>query len=181
MVDKRILARLLRQLPPLRWALRLAVRLFAPRHYVGAVGAVFNEAGQVLLVNHVFRLDYAWGLPGGWVEQGEHPAETVRREIEEELGLQVVVKQLLNYDLQGDHHDPNTPLGLGFVFYCRVVGEMSGLEGVAESEQAYEVLEIKWLDPDQIPYRLVPLQQAAIMLGSAAFGQEQAQSSATVR
>jgi hypothetical protein len=58
---------------------------------------------------------------------------------------------------------------------------MSGLEGVAESEQAYEVLEIKWLDPDQIPYRLVPLQQAAIMLGSAAFGQEQAQSSATVR
>ena len=92
---KRQLAGWLRRFAPLRWLLALAVRLFAPRHYVGAAGVIFNEAGQMLLIEHVFRPHFPWGLPGGWVEYGETPAETVRREVEEELGLRVEVKQLL--------------------------------------------------------------------------------------
>ena len=73
MTMKRRLADWLQRFPPLRWGLKLAVWLFAPRHQVGAVGVVFNNAGQVLLVEHVFRPDYNWGLPGGWVERGESP------------------------------------------------------------------------------------------------------------
>jgi ADP-ribose pyrophosphatase YjhB (NUDIX family) len=94
MTFKRQLATLLRRFTPLRWLLALAVRLFAPRHYVGAAGVVFNEMGQILLIEHVFRAHFPWGLPGGWVEHGETPAETVRREVEEELGLRIEVKQL---------------------------------------------------------------------------------------
>ena len=56
---------------------------------MGAVAAVFDDAGKVLLVEHVFRTDYPWGLPGGWVAPGEAPVDAVRREIEEELQLQV--------------------------------------------------------------------------------------------
>lgn len=92
MTLKRQLAGWLRCFPPLRWLLVLVVRLLAPRHYVGAAGVIFNDAGQILLIEHVFRPHFPWGLPGGWVEYGESPAETVRRE---ELGLRVEVKQLL--------------------------------------------------------------------------------------
>src|SRR5467141_1565679 len=94
-VDKRRMAGWLRNFPPMFWGMKLAVRLFAPRQCVGAVGVVFNQAGQVLIVEHVFRTDFPWGLPGGWIECGENPADTVRREIEEELKLKVEVKRLL--------------------------------------------------------------------------------------
>ena len=69
------------------------VKLFAPKNHIGAVAAIFNEAGQVLLVEHVFRPYYSWGLPGGWVNKGESPAHTIKREVEEELNLKIQVKK----------------------------------------------------------------------------------------
>lgn len=173
-INKRTMARWLRQISVLRWGLKFAVRMFAPRHFVGAVGAVFNDAGQVLLVKHVFRVDYPWGLPGGWVERGEHPAETVRREIGEELGLQVEVKQLLVCETQGSEKDTSTPLGLGFAFYCRLAAEVNHSDHTPVLENAYEVLAVEWLDPEAISYNLVPLQQTAIRLGRDIFEQERA-------
>ncbi|PGH44134.1 NUDIX domain-containing protein [Micromonospora sp. WMMA1998] len=44
--------------------------------------------GAVLLVDH--RLAGMWLPSGGHVEPGEHPAETVRRELREELGVPAV-------------------------------------------------------------------------------------------
>ena len=32
-----------------------------------------------------------WGAPGGFVERGEHPSETVVREVREETGLDVEI------------------------------------------------------------------------------------------
>src|SRR5262249_59836707 len=56
-------ATLIRTIPPFRWGARLLMRTIAPRQWVGAVGAVFNQDGQVLLLEHAFRTDYPWGLP----------------------------------------------------------------------------------------------------------------------
>ena len=58
---KRRLATWLQRSALLRWALQLAVYFFIPRQHVGVVGALFNEAGQVLLVEHVFRPHFPWG------------------------------------------------------------------------------------------------------------------------
>ncbi|WP_435150888.1 NUDIX hydrolase [Micromonospora aurantiaca (nom. illeg.)] len=44
--------------------------------------------GAVLLVDH--RLAGMWLPSGGHVEPGEHPADTVRRELREELGVSAV-------------------------------------------------------------------------------------------
>ena len=74
---------------------------------VGAVGAIFNHAGQVLMVEHVFRPDYVWGLPGGWVNRGENPAYTIEREVKEELNLTVEVKKLLICEPQGGNKHRN--------------------------------------------------------------------------
>ncbi len=168
---KQLVANFLRSFPPFRWVLALAVRLFVPRHRVGAVGVVFNDVGQVLLVEHVFRPYYPWGLPGGWVEYGENPAEAVQREIKEELGLKVEVKQLLFCRPQGYGPQKGVPRGLTLAFYCRPV------DGWPRSDlkpaSAYEVLSTQWNDPVAIKRSLAPLDQLAINLAAQVFQREQ--------
>ena len=117
MITKRHVARWIQLIVPLRWGLWIGARLLAPKNYVGAVGAIFNHTGQVLMVEHVFRPDYPWGLPGGWVDRGENPAHTVQREVKEELNLTVEVKKLLVCELQGGHENSSTPswFGLGLL------------------------------------------------------------------
>ena len=161
---RRRVGRLLGTSPPLRWAARLMVRLLAPRHYVGAVGAVFNESGQVLLVEHCLRTDYPWGLPGGWIERGENPRETVRREIEEELGLAVDVRQLVLTGLVGRVRTSTHPPHLGLAFYGRV---RSG-----QIRLSREVLSVEWVDPHALQRALAPFQREAIELATRAFAQE---------
>jgi 8-oxo-dGTP diphosphatase len=61
---------------------------------VGAAAALFtNPAGQVLLVKPNYR-DH-WSLPGGILDHGEPPHEGCRREVKEELGLDIVPGALL--------------------------------------------------------------------------------------
>ena len=60
----------------------------------GAAAALFtNPAGQVLLVKPNYR-DH-WSLPGGILEHGEPPHEGCRREVKEELGLDITPGRLL--------------------------------------------------------------------------------------
>ncbi|HNB54232.1 MAG TPA: NUDIX domain-containing protein [Anaerolineales bacterium] len=78
----------------LRWAI---VSLFVPKFAVGVVGVIFNEQGEILLFHHTYRgKRYPWGLPGGWLDPRENPAEGIVREIREETGLTIeVVRPLL--------------------------------------------------------------------------------------
>lgn len=177
---KRQLAGWLRRFPPLRWLLALGVRLFIPRHYVGAVGAIFNDTGQVLLIEHVFRPHYPWGLPGGWVERNESPADAVRREIEEELGFAVDIKQLLLCELQGNSSLKHTvPHSLGFVYYCRLSSESQSLP--AKARHSPEILSVEWVDPAAITYKLTSLERKGVALAKQAFEQEQVNTEKVIR
>jgi ADP-ribose pyrophosphatase YjhB (NUDIX family) len=71
--------------------MRFIYRRFQPRFTVGAVGVLFNEKQEVLIVEHVFHSLYPWGLPGGWVDSGEMPDQAVVREFREETRLEVKV------------------------------------------------------------------------------------------
>lgn len=57
---------------------------------------LLNEAGELLLVNPVYRPH--WLLPGGVVEADESPRTACRREVQEELGLQRPSLRLLCVD-----------------------------------------------------------------------------------
>lgn len=56
------------------------------RHFT-ASGIILDEADRVLLVKHT-ESD-VWLYPGGHIEPNEDPAEAVRREIREEVGIEV--------------------------------------------------------------------------------------------
>ena len=40
--------------------------------------------------------DKLWGIPGGWAETGESPQQSIKREIYEETGLNVEVKEIID-------------------------------------------------------------------------------------
>lgn len=71
----------------LRWGI---VSLFVPKFAVGVAGVIFNEREEILLFRHTYRGQrFPWGLPGGWLDAREDPAQGIVREIFEETGLEV--------------------------------------------------------------------------------------------
>jgi 8-oxo-dGTP diphosphatase len=66
-------------------AARLWWRLRRPDHN-GAVVAVWLD-GRILAVQQSYRANLSW--PGGGIRRGEQPREAARRELREELGLDV--------------------------------------------------------------------------------------------
>ncbi len=68
-----------------RWSMRATHARFT----VTAGAIVFNDAGQVLLLKHRFRAGSGWGLPGGFLEAGEQPLDALRRELREEIGMEI--------------------------------------------------------------------------------------------
>ena len=65
------------------------MRLAHTRFTVTAGAVIFNDKREVLLLKHRFRAGSGWGLPGGFMEHGEQPLDALRRELREEIGLEV--------------------------------------------------------------------------------------------
>ena len=65
------------------------MRLTNARFTVTAGALIFNDAGEILLLKHRFRSGSGWGLPGGFLKKGEQPEDALRRELREEIALEV--------------------------------------------------------------------------------------------
>lgn len=124
---------------------RWTVRLLHPRFAVTAGAVVTDARGRVLLLKHRFRPGADWGLPGGFMEQGEQPDEALRRELREEVGLEV--KKLKLFTTRAF----KTPKQVEIVFTARAVGDPKQL--------SFEIQEAAWFSPDDLPAEL-PKDQA---------------------
>jgi 8-oxo-dGTP diphosphatase len=67
------------------------------RQRVAAYGIVRDPSDRLLLVRAASYLTVAgwWFLPGGGVEHGEDPVDSLRREVHEETGLTIETTRLL--------------------------------------------------------------------------------------
>ncbi len=142
----RRVARFLRRNP---WIMALSTpvfRLTRPRLTVGVVGVILDDAGRVLLAEHVFHPVTPWGLPGGWMDRREQPAQTARREIHEELSLDVRIETLLLAEIHYPHH-------LDIAFLCRPDGPVGALSS--------ELLDYAWFAPGALP-PLLPFHRRAV-------------------
>jgi len=123
-------------------------RIGQAKFSAGVVGVVFDEQGRVLLVEHVFHPYVPWGLPGGWVDRRESPAEAVQREFREEVQLNIEVGSVLEIEVyQGNHLD--------FAYLCFTKEQVGVL--------SRELLNYAWYDPADLP-RIPKLHYRAIMI-----------------
>ena len=82
---------------------------------------VLNEEGAILLVRE--REDGLWTLPGGWVDVGESPSESVEREVKEESGYEVRAVRLLALWDRDKHPHPPIPFHVyKLYFQCELLG-----------------------------------------------------------
>jgi ADP-ribose pyrophosphatase YjhB (NUDIX family) len=91
------------------------------RKRVSADVIIRDPAGQILLVDPSYKP--GWDLPGGMAEANESPADAVRRELREELGLDLRVGELLCVDWVAPH-GPWDDL-LAFIFDGGVLDEQA--------------------------------------------------------
>ena len=68
-------------------------------HYIGAGGVAINERDELLVVSERYHRDASrpprFKLPGGALHEGEHLAEAVVREVQEETGIETVFDALV--------------------------------------------------------------------------------------
>jgi ADP-ribose pyrophosphatase YjhB (NUDIX family) len=112
---------------------------------VPGVHAVIERDGKILLGRRAYDPGAGlWGLPGGFLEEGETPGDGLRREIREETGLEIEPGNLFGSWLQ--QHGERTVLCL--LWQARVLG---GVEQAAD-----DVLELQWFGPDELPDDIGP-------------------------
>lgn len=100
---------------------------------------MFDGQGRVLLFKHTYR-KFEWGIPAGSLEYREQPADAILREFFEETGMQIKIERLLTaVSAQEDHH-------ITMVYLCKIVG--------GEFRPSYEISEIKFFDPNDLPHML---------------------------
>jgi 8-oxo-dGTP pyrophosphatase MutT (NUDIX family) len=141
-LNKQLVANLIRRVPWVGHIVQTAYRVLQPHVTVGAVGAVFDAQGQLLLVEHVFHPRFPWGLPGGWMARREAPADTVRREVFEETGLRVdIIRPLAIVPtlMLRDHLD--------VAFLCELAPESES----SQVKLSGELLDFRWADPLDLP------------------------------
>ena len=84
---KRLVGALWRRSP--KAVRRLWVRATQLHFTVTAAAVVLNDDRRILLLKHVFRPGSGWGIPGGFLNKEEQPEEALRRELREEVGLEI--------------------------------------------------------------------------------------------
>ena len=111
---------------------------------VTACAIVTDDEGRALLARRAgepFR-GY-WDLPGGFLDEGEHPLDGLRRELLEETGLEIEPRDLVGIwmDRYGDDEDSHHTLNLYWT--ARVLG--------GEPSAADDVTEVRWFAPGELP------------------------------
>lgn len=116
---------------------------------VGTSAIILNQKNEILLFKHVYRTDSPWGFPGGYLQKGEDPADTIQREILEESGMLIHNLKLLEVIQSPDASR------LEVLFMAELDADRVGFT------PSIEVSEARFFALDQLP-ELLPEHEAVI-------------------
>ena len=130
--------RVFRRLPVT--ARRRVVRTISPSYTVGAICIIERADGALLLARLTYR--DRWGFPGGLLKRGEDPATAARREVLEEVGVDVrlVREPQVVVDSEAQRVD---------VIFRATLTE--GSDPALARPCSAEIVEVRWFLPDELP------------------------------
>ncbi len=141
---KKIVGSIWRKLSPLA---RLKIVRVTQTKFTASVAVIIeNEKGEILLLDHVLRPDSGWGIPGGFLGFGEQPAEAVRRELIEEIGLELKMVEMVRVRVVNRH--------IEILFRAKA-------NGVA-SVKSREINAFGWFKVDEMPEKMNQTQKSII-------------------
>lgn len=117
-----------------------------------AAGVIRNGHGQILIARRLAHLHQGdlWEFPGGKLEPGETAKDALRREIHEELNLEVTAASPL---IRIRHAYPERRVLLDVWRVDRFEGTPAGMQGQP----------IRWVSPDELPRFEFPAANRAIV------------------
>lgn len=150
---QKLIGKVWRALPPRvrRWSMRATQTRFT----VTAGAIIFNDSGEVLLLKHRFRAGSGWGIPGGFLELDEQPEQALRRELHEEIGLDVHHVEIFTA------RSFKKPRQVEILFRCRANAQVK--------PQTIEVEHAEWFAPQNLPAGL-PKDQRLLIERATSYG-----------
>ena len=127
---------------------RRLVRLGQRRFTVTAGAFVFDDEGRILLLEHEFRDDSRWGIPGGFLSKGEQPEQALRRELREEVALEISEVELFFA------RTLPKPRQIEIYFSCRAAN--------APTPSSFEIRKAQWFAVSDLPRDLSEDQRTMI-------------------
>jgi len=127
---------------------RWLVRSYQSHFAVSAGAIITNKDGRVLLLKHRFRPSPGWGIPGGFIEHGEQPEAAVRRELREEVELELTDVKLFATRAFKE------PKQIEILFTARAIDDTERLN--------FEIQKAAWFSVDELPAEL-PKDQAELV------------------
>jgi ADP-ribose pyrophosphatase YjhB (NUDIX family) len=105
---------------------------------------VLDDNGRVLLARRAVEPDRGkWDVPGGFLEEGEHPLDALRRELAEETGLEIEPLDFVGVWMDRYGTGDEVAYTLNLYWTARVV---SGTPRAAD-----DVEELAWFGLDSVP------------------------------
>jgi mutator protein MutT len=109
-----------------------------------ASAVVLDEEERVLLSRRaVDPFAGKWDLPGGFLEEGEHPVDCVRRELQEEAGVEIEPLVFLGIWIDGYVYRDRSFSTLNLYWTARIVA--------GEPVPRDDVAELRWFAPHEVP------------------------------
>lgn len=157
---QRLLIHVARRVPLLGSIARRFARSMSGTHHLAAIAVIPDGAGQVLIAEHSLR-NRRWGLPGGWIKRHEHPEAAVRREVGEELGIEVIVERVVATESHTGTPGSRSRSAVTIAFLCGLTDDAS-LVGRPNFRLSPEILSVRWVDAADVHQWLTPFECAAV-------------------
>jgi 8-oxo-dGTP diphosphatase len=122
------------------------------RTFTVVAAVIRDEGGRILLTRRPEgkHMGGLWEFPGGKLEDGEGPAEGLRRELDEELAIEIEIQRPLTFAV---HEEAGLRILLLFYEASIISGAVRGREGQ----------EVAWVVPTELRSYPTPPADAALV------------------